>query len=152
MTPQVVNLTKTDELELDKIGDEKTALFIIVPQTDKTYNFLASMLYSQLFETLYHIGEQQKANGGSEMLKIPVRCLMDEFSNIGEVPEFPSRLSTMRKYNISATVVLQDLSQIEAMYKDSWRTLVGNCSSLVFLGTQETTTLKYFSEMLGRKL
>lgn len=151
MTPQVVNLTKTDELELDKIGDEKTALFIIVPQTDKTYNFLASMLYSQLFETLYHIGEQQKANGGSEMLKIPVRCLMDEFSNIGEVPEFPSRLSTMRKYNISATVVLQDLSQIEAMYKDSWRTLVGNCSSLVFLGTQETTTLKYFSEMLGKK-
>lgn len=85
------------------------------------------------------------------MLKIPVRCMMDEFSNIGEVPEFPSRLSTMRKYNISATVVLQDLSQIEAMYKDSWRTLVGNCSSLVFLGTQETTTLKYFSEMLGKK-
>lgn len=151
MTPQVINLTKTDELELEKIGDEKTALFIIVPQTDRTYNFLASMLYSQLFETLYHVGEQQKANGGSEMLKIPVRCMMDEFSNIGEVPEFPSRLSTMRKYNISATVVLQDLSQIEAMYKDSWRTLVGNCSSIVFLGTQETTTLKYFSEMLGKK-
>ena len=151
MTPQVINLTKTDELELEKIGNEKTALFIIVPQTDRTYNFLASMLYSQLFETLYHIGEQQKANGGSEMLKIPVRCMMDEFSNIGEVPEFPSRLSTMRKYNISATVVLQDLSQIEAMYKDTWRTLVGNCSSLVFLGTQETTTLKYFSEMLGKK-
>lgn len=151
MTPQVVNLTKTDEMELDKIGNEKTALFIIIPQADHTYNFLASMLYSQLFETLYHIGEQQKTNGGSEMLKIPVRCMMDEFSNIGEVPEFPSRLSTMRKYNISATVVLQDLSQIEAMYKDSWRTLVGNCSSIVFLGTQETTTLKYFSEMLGKK-
>lgn len=151
MTPQVINLTKTDELELEKIGNEKTALFIIVPQTDKTYNFLASMLYSQLFETLYHVAEQQKANGGSEMLKIPVRCMMDEFSNIGEVPEFPSRISTMRKYNISAAVALQDLSQIEAIYKDSWRTLVGNCSSILFLGTQETTTLKYFSEMLGKK-
>lgn len=151
MTPQVINLTKTDELELEKIGNEKTAIFIIVPQTDKTYNFLASMLYSQLFETLYHVAEQQKANGGSEMLKIPVRCMMDEFSNIGEVPEFPSRISTMRKYNISAAVALQDLSQIEAIYKDSWRTLVGNCSSILFLGTQETTTLKYFSEMLGKK-
>lgn len=151
MTPQVINLTKTDELELEKIGNEKTAIFIIVPQTDKTYNFLASMLYSQLFETLYHVAEQQKANGGSEMLKIPVRCMMDEFSNIGEVPEFPSRISTMRKYNISAAVALQDLSQIEAIYKDSWRTLAGNCSSILFLGTQETTTLKYFSEMLGKK-
>ena len=151
MTPQVINLTKTDELELEKIGNEKTTIFIIVPQTDKTYNFLASMLYSQLFETLYHVAEQQKANGGSEMLKIPVRCMMDEFSNIGEVPEFPSRISTMRKYNISAAVALQDLSQIEAIYKDSWRTLVGNCSSILFLGTQETTTLKYFSEMLGKK-
>jgi hypothetical protein len=76
---------------------------------------------------------------------------MDEFANIGEVPEFPSKLSTMRKYNISATVVLQDIAQIEAMYKDNWKTLVGNCSSIVFLGTQEPNTLKYFSEMLGKK-
>ena len=151
MTPQVVNLTKVDEMELDKLGDEKIALFIIVPQADRTYSFLASMLYSQLFETLYHIGEQQKASGGSEMLKIPVRCMMDEFANIGEVPEFPSRLSTMRKYNISATVILQDLSQIEAMYKDSWRTLLANSSSYIFLGSQESNTLKYFSEMLGKK-
>lgn len=149
MTPQVVNLTKRDELDLGMIGNEKTALFIITPQADRTYSFLASMLYSQLFETLYYIGEQQKAAGGSEQLKIPVRCMMDEFANIGEVPEFPSKLSTMRKYNISAAIVLQDISQIEAMYKDTWKTLVGNCSSVLFLGTQEPNTLEYFSKMLG---
>lgn len=149
MTPQVINLTKRDDLELGSIGNEKTVLFIITPQADRTYSFLASMLYSQLFETLYHIGESQKANGESEQLHVPVRCLMDEFANIGEVPEFPSKLATMRKYNISASIVLQDISQIEAMYQDNWKTLVGNCSSIVFLGTQEPNTLKYFSEMLG---
>lgn len=151
MTPQVVNLTKVDTLDLGKLGDEKTALFIITPQADRTYSFLASMLYSQLFETLYHKGEQQKANGASEQMHIPVRCLMDEFANIGEVPEFPSKLSTMRKYNISATIVLQDIAQIEAMYKDNWKTLVGNCSTIIFLGTQEPNTLKYFSDLLGKK-
>ena len=150
MTPQVKNLTQRDELDLGTIGDERTALFIIVPQADRTYSFLTSMLYSQLFETLYFKGEQQKANGGSEALKIPVRCLMDEFANIGEIPEFPSKLSTMRKYNISATIILQDISQIESMYKDDWKTLMGNCSTYIFLGTQEPNTLKYFSEMLGK--
>lgn len=150
MTPQVANLTRTDDLYLEKMGDEKTALFIITPQADRTYSFLASMLYSQLFETLYHVGEQQKANGGSEQLKIPVRCMMDEFANIGEVPEFPSKLSTMRKYNISATIVLQDIAQIESMYKDDWKTLVGNCATKVFLGSPEPDTLKWFSEQLGK--
>lgn len=150
LTPQVVNLTKTDELELEKIGDEKTVLFIITPQADHTYDFLPSMLYSQLFETLYHKGEQQKAAGGSEAMKIPVRCLMDEFANIGTIPDFPSKLATMRKYNISATIMLQDISQIEAMYEDEWRTIMGNCSTYIFLGTQEPNTLKYFSEMLGK--
>lgn len=149
MVPQVRTLTRTDSLSLEKMGDEKTALFIITPQTDRTYAFLASMLYSQLFETLYHIGEDQKARTGDERLKIPVRCMMDEFANIGEVPEFPSKLATMRKYNISASVVLQDIAQIEAMYKDNWKTLVGNCSTMVFLGTREPNTLEYFSDMLG---
>lgn len=150
LIPQVVNLTRVDTLELEKMGNEKTALFIITPQADRAYSFLASILYSQLFETLYHVGEQQKAEGKSEMLKIPVRCMMDEFANIGEVPAFPSRLATMRKYNISATVVLQNISQIEAMYEDDWKTLVGNCSTIIFLGSQEPEVLKYFSEMLGK--
>lgn len=151
MTPQVANLTKRDELELDKIGDEKTALFIVTPQANHTYSFLSSMMYSQLFETLYFKGEQQKAHGGSEQLKFPVRCLMDEFANGGEIPEFPSRLSTMRKYNISSTVVLQDLAQIESMYDKDWRTLAGNCSTHIFLGSLEKTTKEYYSEMLGKK-
>lgn len=150
MTPQVQHLTQMDQMELDKLGDRKTALFIITPQADRTYSFLASMLYSQMFETLYYKGEKQKAEGGSEQLEIPVRCLMDEFANIGEIPEFPSKLSTMRKYNISATVILQDISQIESMYKDDWKTLMGNCSTYIFLGTQEPNTLKYFSELLGK--
>lgn len=150
MTPQVQHLTQMDQMELEKLGDEKTALFIITPQADRTYSFLASMLYSQMFETLYYKGEKQKAEGKSEQLKIPVRCLMDEFANIGEIPEFPSKLSTMRKYNISATVILQDISQIESMYKDDWKTLMGNCSTYIFLGTQEPNTLKYFSELLGK--
>ncbi|MDD6350365.1 VirD4-like conjugal transfer protein, CD1115 family, partial [Intestinibaculum porci] len=149
--PQVKNLTGSDSLELGSIGDEKTALFIITPQADRTYAFLASMLYSQLFETLYYKGEKQKLEGGSEKLKIPVRCLMDEFANIGDVPEFPSKLATMRKYNISAVIVLQDIAQIESMYQDDWKTLTGNCSTYVFLGTQEPNTLKYFSDMLGQK-
>ncbi len=150
MTPQVQRLTQEDQMELGSLGDEKTALFIITPQADRTYSFLASMLYSQMFETLYNKGEKQKAEGGSEQLKIPVRCLMDEFANIGEIPEFPSKLATMRKYNISATIILQDISQIEAMYKDEWKTLMANCSTYIFLGTQEPNTLKYFSELLGK--
>ena len=150
LIPQVVNLTKTDTLHLEKLGEEKTALFIITPQADRSYAFLGSMLYHQMFETLYHVAEQKKIRTGSEMLDIPVRCLMDEFANIGEVPNFPSRLATMRKYNISATVVLQNISQIEAMYEDDWKTLVGNCSTIIFLGSQEPEVLKYFSEMLGK--
>lgn len=150
LIPQVVNLTKTDDLHLERMGEEKTALFIIVPQADRTYSFLASMLYHQLFETLYFVAEKQKAETGDERLKIPVSCMMDEFANIGEVPEFPSRLATMRKYNISATIALQNISQIEAMYEDDWKTLVGNCSTIVFLGSQEPEVLKYFSEMLGK--
>ena len=151
MVPQIINLTSSDSLELEKMGDEKTALFIITPQADRTYSFLSSMLYSQAFETWYHKGEQQKANGGSERMKIPIRCMMDEFANIGEIPEFPSKLSTMRKYNISATVVLQDKSQIEAMYKDNWREMVGNCDNVIFLGSLELDTRKYISEILGNK-
>lgn len=151
MTPQVVNLTSSDDLELDKMGDEKTALFIITPQADRTYAFLASMLYSQLFETLYYKGEKQLAEGGSEQMKVPIRCMMDEFANIGIVPDFPSKLATMRKYNISAAVVLQDIAQIEAMYQDNWKTLVGNCSTTLFLGSSEPNTLQYFSDKLGKK-
>lgn len=151
MTPQVTRLTGSDNINLASIGDEKTILFIITPQADRTFAFLASMLYSQLFETLYHKGETQKLKTGSERLTYHVRCLMDEFANIGEIPEFPSKLSTMRKYNISATIVLQDNSQLQSMYKDEWRTIMANCDSTIFLGNAEPDTLKYFCEKLGNE-
>ena len=151
MTPQVTRLTESDNINLASIGDEKTILFIITPQADRTFAFLASMLYSQLFETLYHKGETQKLKTGSERLTYHVRCLMDEFANIGEIPEFPSKLSTMRKYNISATIVLQDNSQLQSMYKDEWRTIMANCDSTIFLGNAEPDTLKYFCEKLGNE-
>ena len=151
MTPQVTRLTGSDNINLASIGDEKTILFIITPQADRTFAFLASMLYSQLFETLYDKGETQKLKTGSERLTYHVRCLMDEFANIGEIPEFPSKLSTMRKYNISATIVLQDNSQLQSMYKDEWRTIMANCDSTIFLGNAEPDTLKYFCEKLGNE-
>lgn len=151
MTPQVTRLTGSDNINLASIGDEKTILFIITPQADRTFAFLASMLYSQLFETLYHKGETQKLKTGSERLTYHVRCLMDEFANIGEIPEFPSKLSTMRKYNISATIVLQDNSQLQSIYKDEWRTIMANCDSTIFLGNAEPDTLKYFCEKLGNE-
>lgn len=151
MTPQVTRLTGSDNINLASIGDEKTIFFIITPQADRTFAFLASMLYSQLFETLYHKGETQKLKTGSERLTYHVRCLMDEFANIGEIPEFPSKLSTMRKYNISATIVLQDNSQLQSMYKDEWRTIMANCDSTIFLGNAEPDTLKYFCEKLGNE-
>ena len=151
MTPQVTRLTGSDNINLASIGDEKTILFIITPQAYRTFAFLASMLYSQLFETLYHKGETQKLKTGSERLTYHVRCLMDEFANIGEIPEFPSKLSTMRKYNISATIVLQDNSQLQSMYKDEWRTIMANCDSTIFLGNAEPDTLKYFCEKLGNE-
>lgn len=149
MAPQVANLTSLDTIDLGSIGDEKTALFIITPQADRTYSFLASMMYAQLFETLYFKGEQQKLKTNSERLKYPVRCLMDEFANIGVIPDFPSKVSTMRKYNISVTIVLQDKAQLEAMYEKEWRTLIANCDSIIYLGSSEIDTLKYFSEKLG---
>lgn len=133
------------------MGDERTALFIITPQADRTYSFLASILYSQLFMTLYAAAERKKALTGDERLSVPVRCMMDEFANIGTVPAFDEKLATMRKYNISATVVLQNLAQIEAMYEDKWKTIVGNCSTVIFLGSPEKENLEYFSEMLGKE-
>lgn len=118
--PQVKKLTNRDDMELEKMGDRKTALFIITPQADSTYAFLSAMLYSQLFETLYHIGENRQRENGSPRFTYPIRCLMDEFANTGKVPEFPRKISTMRKYNISVSIILQDKSQLEYMYKDEW--------------------------------
>lgn len=143
----VSNLTSKDELELDKLGDEKTALFIVIPDSDTTFNFLAAMMYSQLFDSLYYTADFK--NKGR--LKHHVRCILDEFANIGYIPDFENRIATMRSREISCTIILQNLAQLETMYKDSWKTIVGNCDSFLFLGSKELSTLEYVSKQIGKE-
>ena len=145
---QIENLTKEDSIDLGSMGEGKKALFVIIPAADSTYNFLVSMMYSQLFETLYFVAET-KYEG--KRLKRPVRFLLDEFANIGQIPEFTKKLATMRKYEISCTIILQNLAQIKTQYKDDWESIVGNCDSFLFLGGQEYSTLEYISKELGKK-
>ena len=145
--PEIVDLTCGDNINLEMIGDEKTAMFIIIPSTDDTFNFLAAMMYTQLFDVLY-----DRANfkhGGR--LPFHVRCLLDEFANLGTIPRFEELLATMRSMEISANVIIQNLSQLKKMYKDSWENVLGNCDSLLFLGGQEPTTLEHMSKILGKE-
>ena len=143
----VAELTSKDQLELEKLGDEKTVLFVVIPDSDTTFNFLAAMMYSQLFDSLYYSADF-KYNG---RLKHHVRCMLDEFANIGYIPEFENRVATMRSREISCTIILQNLAQLETMYKDSWKTIVGNCDSFLFLGSKEQSTLEYVSKQLGKE-
>lgn len=152
--PEIANLTGSDNIDLGTIGDHKTILFVIIPQAYSTYNFIVSMMYSQLFDTLYYKAEHTKPTEDNPdiefiRLKYHVRFMMDEFANIGKIPEFPKKISTMRKYNISCTVVLQSLAQIKAMYKDDYETIIGNCDTNILLGTQEQTTAEYYCKQLG---
>lgn len=230
--PEIENLTMSDDLDLMSIGDEKTALFVVIPAADDTYNFLVSMMYSQLFESLYFRAENQcpyeyyikdgsdilaiarneknpednsekkaeelrrsicnariqtrivnrekiyliktknfektfhskeeamefqskikkgKIGKGKIRLPYPVRFLLDEFANIGQIPNFTKKLATMRSYEISCTIILQNLAQIKTAYKDDWESIVGNCDSFLFLGGQEYSTLEYLSKLLGKK-
>ncbi len=145
--PEVMDLTCCDNIHLEMIGDEKTAMFIIIPSSDDTFNFLAAMMYTQLFDVLY-----DRANfkhGGR--LPVHVRCLLDEFANLGQIPRFEELLATMRSMEISANVIIQNLSQLKKMYKDSWENVLGNCDSLLFLGGQEPTTLEHVSKTLGKE-
>ena len=145
--PDVANLTHIDTLELDKIGDEKTAVFVIIPSSDATFNFLAAMMYTQLFDTLYDTANF-KYNG---KLPIHVRCLLDEFANIGSIPEFENLLATMRSMEISANVIIQNIAQLKKMYDKSWEIITGNCDSLLFLGGKEASTTEMISKALGKE-
>ncbi|MCM1061332.1 MAG: type IV secretory system conjugative DNA transfer family protein [Eubacterium sp.] len=145
--PDVANLTHTDTLELDKIGDDKTALFVIIPSSDVTFNFLAAMMYTQLFDTLYDTANF-KYNG---RLPVHVRCLLDEFANIGTIPEFDKLLATMRSMEISANIIIQNIAQLKKMYEKSWEIITGNCDSLLFLGGQEASTTEMISKRLGKE-
>ena len=140
-------LTAYDEMELDTLGDKKTALFIIISDTDDTFNFLVSMAYTQLFNLL--CDKADDVYGGR--LPIHVRCLIDEAANIGQIPKLEKLMATIRSREISACLVLQAQSQLKALYKDNADTIIGNCDSMIFLGGKEKTTLKDLSETLGKE-
>ena len=141
------DLMKEDELELDTLGDRKTALFVIISDTDDTFNFVVSIMYSQLFNLLCDKADDEY--GGR--LPFHVRCLLDEFANIGLIPKFEKLIATIRSREISASIILQAQSQLKAIYKDNADTIVGNCDSTLFLGGKEKTTLKELSETLGKE-
>lgn len=143
----LAGITTFDELELDKIGDRKTALFAVIPDDDSTFNFIIGMMYTQLFQALYN----RSFNMPGKMLKVPVHFLMDEFANVALPDEFDKILSTMRSRNISVSIILQNLAQIKTLYKDSWESIVGNCDELLYLGGNEQSTHKYISELLGKE-
>lgn len=145
--PEVAALTHTDNIHLDTLGDRKTALFIIIPSSDATFNFLAAMMYTQLFDTLYDTANFKY--GGR--LPVHVRCLLDEFANVGTIPDFDKLLATMRSMEISANIIIQNLAQLKKMYDKSWEILTGNCDSLLFLGGQEASTLEAISKSLGKE-
>ena len=140
-------LMEMDEMELDTIGDRKTALFVIISDTDDTFNFVVSILYTQLFNLL--CDKADDVYGGR--LPVHVRCLLDEFANIGQIPKFEKLIATIRSREISASIILQSQSQLKAIYKDNADTIVGNCDSTLFLGGKEKTTLKEISEILGKE-
>ena len=140
-------LTAYDELELDTLGDRKTALFLIMSDTDDSFNFLISMCYTQLFNLLCEKADD--VYGGR--LPVHVRCLIDECANIGQIPRLEKLIATIRSREISACLVLQAQSQLKAIYKDNADTIVGNCDSMLFLGGKERTTLKELAETLGRE-
>ena len=141
------DLMETDELELDTLGDSKSALFVILSDTDSTFNFVAALMYSQLFNLL--CDKADDFYGGR--LPVHVRLILDEFANIGQIPNFDKLIATIRSREISASIILQSQSQLKAIYKDNADTIVGNCDSTLFLGGKEKSTLKEISELLGKE-
>ena len=144
---EVLEITSYDELHLDRLGDELSALFIIISDTDATFNFLVAIMYSQLFNLL--CTKADNSPGGK--LTYHVRCLLDEFANIGEIPQFEKLIATIRSREISASIILQAKSQLKAIYKDNADTIGGNCDTMLFLGGKEKSTLKEISESLGKE-
>ena len=144
---QIADLTCTDELDLASIGEKKVALFCCIPDADTSLNYLVGMIYSQLFQTLYYVAD--RLHGGK--LPIPVHCIMDEWANVALPDDFEKILATMRSRSISCSIIVQNMSQIKALFKDSWESLAGNCDELLYLGGNEKETHKYISELLGKE-
>lgn len=144
--PAVQNLVRADSLELTEAAHEKTALFLILPDTHTAFSFLASTFYESFFDSLMYDADHD-TNGG----RLPIQCFMDEFANIGVIPNFEKRIAVMRSRGISVNVILQTYSQGKDLYRDSWETIVGNCDSLLFLGGTEPSTTKYIAERIGKQ-
>ena len=140
-------LTSYDEMELDMLGDQRTAMFVIISDTDDTFNFLVAIMYTQLFNLLCDRADD--VHGGR--LPYHVRLLLDEFANIGQIPKFDKLIATIRSREISASIILQSQSQLKTIYKDAADTIQGNCDTMLFLGGKESSTLKEISETLGRE-
>lgn len=145
--PQIAKLTNTDELDLSSMGERKVALFCCIPDADTSLNYLVGMIYSQLFQTLYYMAD--RVHGGA--LPVPVNCIMDEFPNISLPNEFEKILATCRSRSIYCSIIIQNMSQLKALFKDSWESLVGNCDEFLYLGGNEKETHKYVSELLGKE-
>ncbi|WP_295068648.1 VirD4-like conjugal transfer protein, CD1115 family [Ruminococcus sp.] len=147
---EVQNISCCDNIHLETIGDEKTALFIIVPATDKTFNFMVSMLYTQMFDVLANRANFKYADKGQK-LPVHVRCIMDEFCNISQIPDFEGKIAFVRSANISLNVIVQTLSLFKSKYEKTWEGIIGCCSTILFIGGNEETTSKYISENLGKE-
>ena len=145
--PQIAKLTNTDELDLSSMGEKKVALFCCIPDADTSLNYLVGMIYSQLFQTLYYMAD--RVYGGA--LPVPVNCIMDEFPNVSLPNEFEKILATCRSRSIYCSIIIQNMSQLKALFKDSWESLVGNCDEFLYLGGNEKETHKYVSELLGKE-
>lgn len=145
--PQIAKLTNTDELDLSNMGERKVALFCCIPDADTSLNYLVGMIYSQLFQTLYYMAD--RVHGGA--LPVPVNCIMDEFPNVSLPNEFEKILATCRSRSIYCSIIIQNMSQLKALFKDSWESLVGNCDEFLYLGCNEKETHKYVSELLGKE-
>lgn len=145
--PQIAKLTNTDELDLSSMGERKIALFCCIPDADTSLNYLVGMIYSQLFQTLYYMAD--RVHGGA--LPVPVNCIMDEFPNVSLPNEFEKILATCRSRSIYCSIIIQNMSQLKALFKDSWESLVGNCDEFLYLGGNEKETHKYVSELLGKE-
>lgn len=143
----VDSLTKFDELELEKLGDRKTALFALIPDDDSSFNFIVGMLYTQLFQALY----RRCSTLPNKTLPVPVHFVMDEFANVSLPDDFDKILATMRSRGIFVSIILQNLAQLKNLYKDSWESIVGNCDEFLYLGGNEQSTHKYVSELLGKE-
>ncbi|MBD5559434.1 MAG: type IV secretory system conjugative DNA transfer family protein [Clostridia bacterium] len=149
--PAAAALTRRDELELNRLGERRQAVFCIIPQADTTFNFLVGLVYTSLISALYRRGEEEARSGGSTALQVPVQILMDEFANVGRPMNFGQVLATCRKYGISVGIFLQNMTQLKALYPDEWESIAGNCDSLVYLGGNEAFTWRYLSEALDQE-